>query len=145
MRFQLGRMYIHIHVLRFLSFLLLVTIFMIFVIAAFGQTPDEKPSVTVCNTETHAHTDEDTRLRTVVRFTKTSPCGVNWETTTEVGTLNYYSGTTFARAEYSGDKAIATTCDRGEVQKGRIGMIVFCNFCKTALHVRLYQEEKESK
>ncbi len=104
-----------------------------------GQTV-ERPSVTPCSHEPHAHQDEDLRIRMSVRITGSDPCGFGWETTHEVGRLEFCPETSVTSTTVVPTGGSTTIITVRDVRKGRTALVVFCSFCKSAIYVGLNTE-----
>ena len=120
--------------------ILMVLVFGILSIAAMSQ---EHPGITACAHESHAHQDEDLRIRMQVRITGSDACGFGWETEHEVGRLEFDPKTAVSTTQLlptGGNTTIITVRD---VRKGRTALVVFCSFCKSAIYVGLNTEVKK--
>ena len=102
----------------------------------------ERPSVTACAHEPHAHQDEDLRIRMSVRITGSDPCGFGWETAHEVGRLEFSPETAVATTALIPTGGNTTLITVRDVRKGRTALIVFCSYCKSAIYVGLTEVQK---
>ncbi len=124
--------------------LIAVLLILAFIVAAKAQTT-ERPGVTACAHEPHAHQDEDLRIHMAVRITSANACGFNWETEHEVGRLEFAPELAVATTDMlptGGNTTIVTVRD---IRKGRIALVVYCSYCKSAMYVGLVSEVKEKK
>lgn len=91
----------------------------------------------VCRPSSHLHQDEDIRVRLGISITKVDACGFNWETSREVGRLEFAKDFTVAMVTKTAEALTAIPGNRDAVQKGRNGAVYFCEHCSEALVLQL--------
>lgn len=112
-----------------------------------AQTKPSKPWVVVtldgvCQHESHAHQDEDLRVRQSVTISEVDDCGFACSLPGEVLRIETNQNSQYTELLGLEPPAVAY-CGRDHLRRGRLGLVWFCSYCHVALSVQLRKESKK--
>lgn len=117
-------------------------------ILIIASDPQFRPGVEVnqdaaCGHESHAHMDEDLRVRIAVHIRDVDKCGFTYETRTETGRLEFCADTVVVEGPDGlsfSDSTQITLVPKKDIRKNRVAMVFFCDHCKQVVTIRLRKE-----